>query len=1750
VSQVSKTNLQQAGSLFGFLKDLLRLRNKPVKTISQYSNASGHWVHHLDETPVTKNGIAFWGSLGLRALNALAGDITSTIQLGITTFKETKGSILRLPKVTTPEPPQPSDSLGPWIDGDLDDVYNKPALAEVLDVSDSSDDQVTSYKKISDNPGIKREYSNWLAEWELWADKVKEDLELQRIYTSLFEARDQIKDQSQDWEFVLGIGRLRLGIGTDKEIDRHIFTIPCIIDLDPTTGVLFVRPDDEFSFRVEDDWIQGFKKPEMPDLEEVLQVLNQATDLTDESIKKELIKLGHKFRADIVTDIDPADFKKRDSLVLAPSLILRKRGKQDLIKLLEKLENSFAQASELPAPLLSLLEPGYGEKTSSSDWSGDGAVIVKDQSAYLPLSLNPKQLRALETADTRNATIIQGPPGTGKTRTIAVMISHFLAKGQRVLVAAQTPQALREVRSQLPDEIKDLAVASLGSSKSDNDDLQKAVNALVDAYENRHDLYDNFEKYEREINVKIEKLHEERASTIRSIIDLRSQETEQIEVEGVSGSRAHLAWVHLQQRHEFSWLKEISDESLKAPEFSSEQSDHLATSLRRIWESPIRVNSKIELPPTQELWTEEQFNRAIRLKTLIGKEVESLSLVPDFAIELSRLIEPGLELEIYLKESKSSWTSHAVNEAISSGEKPIYIRIQNANRTLADVDSLMEAVGRLNEIESSETSLDWLPILDAIIERISKKGDLKTSVTGEVKRSILSGSVIKNAEPILNQVKILGKSPNSVSDVNRVKSLVKLDHLIKTFLVDLGIESNELPKHRYDRSIWLQEQKKLVAKALDFEKVTSEVRNYLNRKLPKTSPLLGQNLDLENLYDSSLSINASADLKNYERELNAHMAKIQNAIAGEDLPYVSRYLETIKGSTLSEFSQARTILESHIEHQALSKVLINEVQEMVGLDQPFLNAVTNWVDDVLDSESERLILEKVRNLVSAFRWKRLGNALNGASTEEYGVLFRTVNRCDEQIESLVRELAKRRSWKKALERIDANTLSQMQRYALESRKFGAGTGITAARRMREIRKLLNECVPAIPAWIMPIDQVAQRFTAELEMFDVIIIDEASQARLDAIFLLALSKRIVIVGDHKQVSPERGMIADAEVQQLVQRHLAGDKRQANWGNADLSLFDECKAAFGNMITLTEHRRCVPEIIGFSNQIAYIPENIRLVPVRQTGSEALLPIKTIFVANGYVRLSGSQPENPPEAEAIAKEVTRMVKDPAYRGMTIGVVTLQGNKQQDLIREKLIHAIEPSEWEARQIRVGTPPDFQGSERNVILLSMVMAPNGRSTAQTRETMVQRYNVAASRAKDQLVLVHSVRSADLKNTNDLRKQLIDYCTNVENGLRNPVEGAIGIVPEDEIVTPFDSLFEQRVHNQIVARGYKVIPQFEPQIEGYGYRIDLVVVGPHGKFAVECDGDFWHGAEEFEKDFIRQENLERCGWKFFRIRESRFYSDPNALGELWPQLDKFVTVKPSQNNPVNSDSLPTNDPEWIEEEEELEVEIEEPEVQVEADPDYSPDPLEFTAVTQSAPKEIYVDGLRVREFPKPISPEYQWLQPYRSWDPEESKKFTKVESSDRKILDELLEIVRIEGPMLGSYLMRRHYKATGGSSLSSAKEALYQKKIKSVMNRGEFVVEEQVSGESFSSATLRTHDQAPVITRVRGARDLYDMPPREIAMIIRGVMKTHKDLAKASNREMMFRQVLLLLDFTKLTKKAEEHLTRIFATYAEEITAK
>ncbi len=61
---------------------------------------------------------------------------------------------------------------------------------------------------------------------------------------------------------------------------------------------------------------------------------------------------------------------------------------------------------------------------------------------------------------------------------------------------------------------------------------------------------------------------------------------------------------------------------------------------------------------------------------------------------------------------------------------------------------------------------------------------------------------------------------------------------------------------------------------------------------------------------------------------------------------------------------------------------------------------------------------------------------------------------------------------------------------------------------------------------------------------------------------------------------------------------------------------------------------------------------------------------------------------------------------------------------------------------------------------------------------------------------------------------------------------------------------------------------------------------------MECDGDEWHGPEKFERDLARQQDLERVGWRFVRIRESEFYLDPDAaLSPLWAKLDE-VGIRP------------------------------------------------------------------------------------------------------------------------------------------------------------------------------------------------------------------------------------------------------------------
>ena len=109
---------------------------------------------------------------------------------------------------------------------------------------------------------------------------------------------------------------------------------------------------------------------------------------------------------------------------------------------------------------------------------------------------------------------------------------------------------------------------------------------------------------------------------------------------------------------------------------------------------------------------------------------------------------------------------------------------------------------------------------------------------------------------------------------------------------------------------------------------------------------------------------------------------------------------------------------------------------------------------------------------------------------------------------------------------------------------------------------------------------------------------------------------------------------------------------------------------------------------------------------------------------------------------------------------------------------------------------------------------------------------------------------------------------------------------------PFDSWFEVDVYLEIVNRGYRAIPQFECA----GKYIDIVVEDESGsQLAVECDGDEFHGTDQYDADMQRKRLLERVGWKFHNIRECKFKaSQAETLNNLWKELE-YRGIKPIEN---------------------------------------------------------------------------------------------------------------------------------------------------------------------------------------------------------------------------------------------------------------
>lgn len=443
-----------------------------------------------------------------------------------------------------------------------------------------------------------------------------------------------------------------------------------------------------------------------------------------------------------------------------------------------------------------------------------------------------------------------------------------------------------------------------------------------------------------------------------------------------------------------------------------------------------------------------------------------------------------------------------------------------------------------------------------------------------------------------------------------------------------------------------------------------------------------------------------------------------------------------------------------------------------------------------------------------------------------------------------------------------------------------------SRPRQSIRSVLERADSALaaimPCVLMSPSSVAQFLPRTTDIFDLLIIDEASQMRPeDALGALMRCKRAVIVGDPEQMPPST---------LFEPRNVAGEpveeEDEDDFGDVE-SILVLANGRLPNRRELRWHYRSRHEsLIAFSNAHVYQGSlEVFPSPIRDASK---LGVSYEAVESGY-----NASLNVPEAEAVIRHAARHAQEHAED--SLGLVALN-KAQSDLLFEMVeqLRGEDPGfndfcarhEDSLEPVFVKNLENVQGDERDAIVISTVYGRNrtgaraSRFPLLNRATGYRRLNVLITRAKKRVTVVTSLKPGEITE-NALKnrgvKMLADYIEYARTGELPLDVDLTGGKPE--------SPFEQAVAAALRARGYEV----EPQVGAVGYRVDIGVRDPTNPdrfiLGVECDGARYHATPSArERDRLRQEVLESLGWHLHRIWSTNWFENEAV------ELEKLIGI--------------------------------------------------------------------------------------------------------------------------------------------------------------------------------------------------------------------------------------------------------------------
>ena len=538
---------------------------------------------------------------------------------------------------------------------------------------------------------------------------------------------------------------------------------------------------------------------------------------------------------------------------------------------------------------------------------------------------------------------------------------------------------------------------------------------------------------------------------------------------------------------------------------------------------------------------------------------------------------------------------------------------------------------------------------------------------------------------------------------------------------------------------------------------------------------------------------------------------------------------------------------------------------------------------VLEHNMEKAgFISKIANFTSLGQLKKILNL------KDFDVNYETIGKLKQELEFANMEWSLRkieadiqktgnlhmlaeqiRTMKRKQKSLATNILKNKRREALKEllrdenkrRRLKVHAKSLVANRKRLQTNILEEedfrpLLEAFPCWCVTTYAVSDSLPLKPGMFDVAIIDEASQCDIASCFpILFRAKRAVIVGDDKQL-PHLSFLEKAKEQSFLSQYGIPDKYQLMWRFRTNSMFDLADYYSMNSVMLDEHFRSLPPIINFSNHEFY---NDRIRVMRKDKPDENV-LELVEVVDGKVDFDATR--NLPEIEALVKRLHEIIIEDERKNpdnpVTVGIIS-PFRAQVEQLKVSVSKVLSDYMIKKHQIEIGTAHTFQGDERDIMMISWAVADNSYTQSLMFMQKANLFNVAITRGRNKVINFVSRNPRELPDGHF--RNYVSYMQNYQDKKQAVLSGEI-----DENI--YKNSLEREVADKIRELDHRVVAGAEIA----GLSADLLV---DDKFVIEIDG-----VDDKTKSHIsnmkKQAIIERSGFKVKRITFREWQYSPKA----------------------------------------------------------------------------------------------------------------------------------------------------------------------------------------------------------------------------------------------------------------------------------